>query len=218
MPAGGRVPHIEFVTRFPATRAIYCHADGTPLRLGQRLRNPDMARTLRRIAENGVDDFYTGAIAREIADDVGRNGGLLSAEDLAAVRPDDAQPLWGSYRGHRVATNNPPGGGIMILRDAEHPRELRPGRDGPQLARVHRHRLRGDEDRHRRQGHASVGDPRFVDVPVGELTSKDYAAKMAERIRRGEKTHVHRLNQGGEEFEGHDAHLRRGRAAATPSR
>src|SRR5690606_34802950 len=47
-PGSGRVPHIEFVTRFPATRAIYSPA-GTPLQVGERLRNPDMGRTLRRI-------------------------------------------------------------------------------------------------------------------------------------------------------------------------
>ena len=40
-----------------------------------------------------------------------RGGGLLSAEDLAQARAEDTDPLWGSYRGHRVATNHPPGGG-----------------------------------------------------------------------------------------------------------
>ncbi len=198
VPGAGRVPHIEFVTRFPATRAIYCHEDGRPRKVGERLRNPEMGRTLRRIAEHGVDDFYTGAIAREIAADMGANGGLLAADDLAAVAPVDAGPLWGTYRGHRVATNNPPGGGVMILEmlnilenfdlagmghnSAEYVATVS---EAMKIATV-------DKD-------TKVGDPRFVDVPVAELTSKDYAARMAERIRRGEKTHVPRLNSGGEE-------------------
>ena len=46
-----------------------------------------------------------------------------------------------------------------------------------------------------------IGDPRFVDVPLAELTSKAYAAKMAERIKRGEKTHVPRLNSGADSKE-----------------
>ena len=198
VPGAGRVPHIEFVTRFAATRAIYCHEDGRPRKIGERLRNPDMGRTLRRIAEHGVDDFYTGGIAREIADDMGRNGGLLAADDLAAVAPVDAGPLWGTYRGHRVATNNPPGGGVMILEmlnilenfdlagmghnSAEYVATVS---EAMKIATV-------DKD-------TRVGDPRFVDVPVAELTSKDYAARMAERIRSGQKTHVPRLNSGSEE-------------------
>ena len=198
VPGTGRVPHIEFVTRFGATRAIYCHADGSPLRVGERLRNPDMARTLGRIAENGADDFYTGAIAREIADDMGRNGGLLAADDLTAVSPDDAEPLWGSYRGHRVATNNPPGGGIMLLEMLnilENFDLAAMGHNSPEyVATVSEAMKIATVDKDTR-----VGDPRFVDVPIGDLTSKDYAARMAERIRRGEKTHVPRLNSGGDE-------------------
>jgi gamma-glutamyltranspeptidase/glutathione hydrolase len=198
VPGAGRVPHIEFVTRFPATRAIYCHEDGTPLKVGERLRNPDMGRTLRRIAEHGVDDFYTGGIAREIADDMARNGGLLSAADLAAVAPVDAEPLWGTYRGHRVATNQPPGGGIMLiemLNILENFDLAAMGHNSPDyIATVSEAMKIATVDKDLR-----VGDPRFVEVPVAELTSKDHAARMAERIRRGERTHVPRLNRGGEE-------------------
>lgn len=198
VPGAGRVPHIEFVTRFPATRAVYCHEDGTPLKVGERLRNPDMGRTLRRIAEHGVDDFYTGEIAREIAADMARNGGLLSAEDLAAAQPVDAEPLWGSYRGHRISTNNPPGGGIMLiemLNILENFDLAGMGHNSAEyVATVSEAMKIATVDKDTR-----VGDPRFVEVPVAELTSKDYAARMAERIRAGEKTHVPRLNTGGEE-------------------
>jgi gamma-glutamyltranspeptidase/glutathione hydrolase len=198
VPGSGRVPHIEFVTRYPATAKIYCHPDGTPFKVGERLKNPDMARTLRRLAENGVDDFYTGAIGGAIAADMTRYGGLLSAEDLAAVEPVDAEPLWGTYRGHRVATNNPPGGGVMLLEMLnilENFDLAAMGHNSAEyVATVSEAMKIATVDKDTR-----VGDPRFVDVPVAELTSKDYAAKMAERIRSGEKTHVPRLNSGGEE-------------------
>ncbi len=198
VPAGGRVPHAEFVTRFPATRKIYAGADGAPRRVGDLLRNPDMGRTYRRIAEHGADDFYTGAIAREIAEDMARNGGLLAAADLAGVAPLDAEPLWGTYRGHRVSTNQPPGGGVMIiemLNILENFDLAAMGHNSPDyIATVSEAMKIATVDKDRK-----VGDPRFVEVPLAELTSKDYAAQMAERIRSGEKTHVPRLNAGGEE-------------------
>jgi gamma-glutamyltranspeptidase/glutathione hydrolase len=198
VPSAGRIAHREYLTRDPGARKIYCKPDGSIYRLGEVVRNPDMGRTYRRIAEHGVEDFYTGAIAAEIAADMAKNGGLLSAGDLAAVEPSEAEPLWGSYRGHRVATNNPPGGGVMILEmlnilenfdlaamSHNSPEYIATVSEAMKIATV-------DKD-------TKVGDPRFFDVPMAELTSKDYAAAMARRIRRGEKTHVTRLNPGGEE-------------------
>ncbi len=157
-----------------------------------------MGRTYRRIAEHGPEDFYTGAIAAEIAADMAANGGLLSAEDLAAVAPAWGEPLWGTYRGHRVATNNPPGGGIMILLMLNILEEFdlaAMGHNSPAyIATVSEAMKIATVDKDTR-----IGDPAFFDVPVEELISKDYAARMADRIRRGEKTHVTRLNPGGEQ-------------------
>jgi gamma-glutamyltranspeptidase/glutathione hydrolase len=198
VPSAGRIAHREYLTRDPDSRKIYCKPDGSLYRLGEVVRNPDMGCTYRRIAEHGVDDFYSGAIAAEIVADMAKNGGLLSAGDLTAVAPTEAEPLWGSYRGHRVATNNPPGGGVMILEmlnilenfdlaaiGHNTPEYIATVSEAMKIATV-------DKD-------TKVGDPRFVEVPVAELTSKDYAAAMVDRIRRGEKTHVTRLNAGGEE-------------------
>ena len=101
--------------RFAPTRKLYCDADGAPLGPGAVVKNPDMARTLRRIAEGGAEIFYTGDIAHEIDADMAANGGLLSKQDLAAYRTVHGAPLWGEYRDLEVATNQPPGGGIMLV-------------------------------------------------------------------------------------------------------
>ncbi|MGR3715130.1 MAG: gamma-glutamyltransferase family protein [Thermohalobaculum sp.] len=198
VPSAGRIAHREYLTRNPGARKIYCKPDGSIHRLGEVVRNPDMARTYRRIAEHGVEDFYSGAIAGEIVADIGRHGGLLSAADLAAVSPVEADPLWGTYRGHRVATNNPPGGGVMILEMLnilENFDLAAMGHNSPEyIATVSEAMKIATVDKD-----TKLGDPRFVDVPMADLTSKDYASAMAERIRRGEKTHVPRLNAGGEE-------------------
>lgn len=197
VPTGGRVPHIEFVTRYPATAKIYAPAGRVP-RIGETLRNPDMARTLRRIGENGVGDFYEGSIAAEIAADMAAQGGLLSAADLSAVQPEETEPLRGTYRGQAVATNPPPGGGIMLLemlKILENFDLARMGHNSPDyIATVSEAMKIATVDKDRK-----VGDPRFVDVPVALLTSADYAAEMAARIEAGEKTHVPRMNAGGAE-------------------
>lgn len=197
-PIAGRDGNLPIVTHFPATRAIYCRPDGTLRDVGDTLRNPDMARTLRRIAADGVETFYNGTIAREIVADMAANGGLIGLNDLAACAPEHMAPLWGSYRGYRIATNNPPGGGIQLiemLNILEHFDLRAIGHNTPEYIRIVSEAMKiatADKD-------AKVGDPRFVDVPVAELTSKQYAASMAERIERGEKTAVPRFNPGGTE-------------------
>jgi gamma-glutamyltranspeptidase / glutathione hydrolase len=197
-PTAGRLGNIGVVTMFPAARKIYADADGTLLAVGATLRNPDLANTYRRIAAHGAQDFYHGEIARQIVADMRANGGLISDVGLAACAPEETNPLWGTYRGHRIATNNPPGGGIMlvqmlnILEQFDLPAI---GHNTPEYVRIVAEAMKiatADKD-------AYVGDPHFVDVPVDRLTSKDYARQMADRIRRREKTPVPRFNSGGAE-------------------
>ena len=197
-PSAGRDANIGIVTKYPATRKIYVKPDGRVLAVGDMLRNPDMATTLERIATNGVDDFYRGALAKEIVADMEAHGGLLSQADLEQCAVEEKTPLWGTYRGHRIATNHPPGGGIQLiemLNILEHFDLQGMGHNSAEYIRVVSEAMKiatADKD-------AKVGDPRFYDVPVAELTSKSYAAAMAERIRRGERADVPRFNAGGAE-------------------
>lgn len=198
VPTEGRAPHSEFLTQYPATRKIYAKSNGRLHAVGETLRNPDMGRTLRRVAEAGVEDFYAGGIAREIVADMKANGGLISADDLAKAAPEQTDPLWGSYRGLRLSTNRPPGGGVMLiemLNILENFDLQAMGHNSPDYIATVAEAMKiatVDKD-------MKVGDPRFVDVPLGELTSKDYARPLAERIMRGEKTHVPRLRGGKKE-------------------
>ncbi|HSF20179.1 MAG TPA: gamma-glutamyltransferase [Vicinamibacteria bacterium] len=89
---------------------------GQPLRAGTHFRQPILAQTLRRISENGLEDFYTGAIASELVDDVRKNNGFLRADDLdAALEVREAPPLVGRFDDRTVCTIGPPGGGITLL-------------------------------------------------------------------------------------------------------
>lgn len=196
--SGGRAPHSDRVTKLPETRRIYQKPDGTLRKPGETLTNPDMAATLRRIAEHGVDDFYTGGIAETIIADMEAQGGMLTREDLANVAVTEQAPLSGDYRGYRIATNNPPGGGVMLiemLNILENFDLKAMGHNSPDyIATVSEAMKIATVDKDK-----SVGDPNFVDIPMDRLTSKDYAAQMADKIRAGEKCHVPRFNPGGKQ-------------------
>ena len=98
-----------------AGKRIYFDAQGHLKGIGSRVHNPDLARTLRRIARGGADVFYRGEMAEEIAADMRRGGALLSRSDLENYHTERTEPLWGEYRGHKIATNRPPGGGVMLI-------------------------------------------------------------------------------------------------------
>jgi len=90
--------------------------DGAPLPVGAQVRQPELAATLRRLAEAGFEDFYTGAIGRRIVEDMKCHGGFLGEADFAAVPwPREAEPMRSRYRGLDVFTLAPPGGGVALL-------------------------------------------------------------------------------------------------------
>ncbi len=194
----GRIARIRGLTDYPATAKIYTKSDGTLYGVGDMLRIPEMAPTSRRIAEHGVEDFYTGEIARRIDADMRANGGLITHEDLKSCRTETVDPLWTSYRGFRMATNQPPGGGLMIivmLNILENFDLAAMGHNSADyIATVSEAMKIATVDKDNR-----MGDPKFLDIPFDELMSKDYAESMAARIKRGEKTPVPRVNAGANE-------------------
>ncbi|MFN3243398.1 MAG: gamma-glutamyltransferase family protein [Planctomycetota bacterium] len=100
----------------PAVREVFLAADGGIPEVGDLCRQPALARTIRRLAEAGGDDFYRGEIAAAIADDMAANGGWITAADLEAYpEPRVGPALQGSYRGWTVSTLPPPTGGWVVL-------------------------------------------------------------------------------------------------------
>jgi gamma-glutamyltranspeptidase / glutathione hydrolase len=99
----------------PAACAFFLRG-GEPPRVGEIVRQPQLAETLHRIAESGADDFYHGSLARDVADDMRDHGGLMDEEDLARFSgPVERPPLSIEYRGLEVVTVPPPGGGLQLL-------------------------------------------------------------------------------------------------------
>ncbi|NKC15623.1 MAG: gamma-glutamyltransferase [Gammaproteobacteria bacterium] len=182
--------------RFSKTgQQVYFHPGGRLKRVGDRVLNPDLATTLAAIGAEGPEVFYQGRIAERIAEDFERNGGLLSYEDLSSYRTTRTEPLSFDYRGNHIATNHPPGGGIMVaqmLNMLENFDLAALGHNTADYIRTVCETMKiatADKDAH-------VGDPAFHDVPIGQLTDKAYAHRAAERIKAGEQHHVERIGMG----------------------
>ena len=166
----------------PAAVAAYTK-NGVPYEAGERVRLPDLARTLARIRDQGRDGFYRGETARLIVQDMRRNGGLITAEDLAAYEAKERAPVRGTYRGYEVIAMGPPSGGgvalIEILNILEGYDLSAMRRDSPARAHLLAEAMRrAFLDRAR-----WIADPDFTTPPVERLTSKEYAARLRASIR-----------------------------------
>ncbi|SCG78180.1 gamma-glutamyltranspeptidase / glutathione hydrolase [Micromonospora echinaurantiaca] len=146
---------------------------GRAPRPGERWRNPDAARTLRRIAETGSEDFYRGATAEALARHAARTGGLLTGDDLAGHTSSWVDPVPVRYRGQQVWELPPNGQGLaaLVALGVLDGLELA---DVPLADRLHRQieavKL-GFAD-----AHAHVADPDLVPVPTAALLSPGYLA------------------------------------------
>lgn len=165
----------------PCAREVFLRG-GRPLLPGQRLSQPDLARTLRLIAEQGPDVFYSGELAQALVKDVEKKGGIIGAEDLAAFRVRWLTPVTGSYRGYEIVSMPPPSSGgaavIETLNILEGYDLKALGFDSPQTA----HLLIEAMKRSFADRAAFMGDPAFVQAPLDTLLSKQYAEALREEI------------------------------------
>jgi gamma-glutamyltranspeptidase/glutathione hydrolase len=149
---------------------------------GSLLKQPDLARTLRAIATSGPDVIYKGAIAKQIAQFMEKEGGLLTADDLARHRSTWEKPISTTYLGNPVLAFPPNTQGVTLLEalNVAELSDLGPmGRNSADYihALVEGAKLAyADRDKY-------VADPAFSQVPVDRLISKDYAADLARRLR-----------------------------------
>ncbi len=105
----------EVLPNHENSKAIFWK-EGEPLKKGDTLVQANLAKSLEMIAENGPDEFYKGTIAEQIAQEMQKNGGLITKEDLAAYKAVERTPISGDYRGYQVYSMPPPSsGGIHIV-------------------------------------------------------------------------------------------------------
>ena len=100
--------------KYPASKALF-FPNGQPLRAGDTLRNPDLARTLRAIADSGAAALYTGDVGRRMVSDLRGRGNAMRATDLARYFAAEREPVAGSYRGYTIYSSAPPASGGPTL-------------------------------------------------------------------------------------------------------
>ena len=185
-PARPRNSTIRRSRFFPESKRIF-QRDGNFYQPGEFFRQPELARTLERIADN-PDSFYHGDLAREIARAIRKDGGIVTERDLASYQVKEREPLTGTYKGYTVISAPPPSSGGVALIEALNILE------GYNLSRL--------GDRTPAEMHLIVeayrraymdradylGDPDFANVPVQQLVDKKYAAAWRNGIQEDQAT------------------------------
>jgi gamma-glutamyltranspeptidase/glutathione hydrolase len=154
---------------------------GRPLAPGATLVQADLARTLRRIAERGAQEFYTGETADLLVAEMRRGGGIITKADLAGYRPIAREPLRTTYRGHTVLGMPPVSSGGTTSFGILHMLETRDTLPAFGSA-AYAHLLGEAERRAFVDRNTKLCDPAFCTVPVAQLTSKAYARALAATI------------------------------------
>lgn len=175
----------EVMERYPGTRAVFL-ADGDPPKVGEILRQPDLARTLELIAEKGRDGFYRGEVAEKLVASVNKEGGRWTLEELAAYRVREREPIRFRYRDWEITTAPPPSSGGVALAEILN---IASGWDLSKLDDAHRtHVLVEAMRRAYRDRTIYLGDPDFTRVPMARLLSPAYAAGLRATIHPGKAT------------------------------
>ena len=164
----------------PESARVYL-PNGKPPAIGQVFRNPDLAKALRLIADQGADAYYKGDIARAILQTEKELGGPMSAADLAEFQPEWVEPIHTTYRGWTVYELPPNGQGMAALEMLNIMETKPPDPAGPLSTEELHMRIEA-----MKLAYADLyrynADPRFAKVPVKGLISKDYARQRAQLI------------------------------------
>jgi len=168
------------LAKFPESHRIF-QRDGNYYEPGEVFKQPELAKTLERIAEN-PDDFYHGTLARELADALQKSGGLVTADDLAHYEVKERQPVRGTYRGYEIISAPPPSSGgvslIEVLNILEGYDLAKQGEDSAQAIHLTAEAYqRAFFDRAE-----FLGDPDFSKIPVAQLIDKRYGNAWRETI------------------------------------
>ncbi len=164
-----------FLGRWPELRSLLSRPDGSPLLAGDRVRQPELARTLEMIEHGGPDAFYHGPIGREIVRASAKGGGILTDADFDSYRTRLLKPVSCTYRGYLVESAPPPSSGGVVLC------EILNVLNGIDMAPLGFHSAAAVHDMAEAMRHAYhdrntlLGDPDFVHAPIDELLSPAHA-------------------------------------------
>ena len=169
-----------------------------PVQMHQRLKQPNLAETLKTISKNGVKGFYEGEIATIIDAYMRENGGLITKKDLKNYRPIWRDTLHGTFNEYEIVTMGPPSSGgvhiIQMLNILENYDLVTMGHNSPTYAALLTESMKyayADRSKY-------LGDPDFFDVPVQSLISKEYAKNIYKKIKLNSITPSEKILPGSE--------------------
>lgn len=162
----------DVLARYPASAAVYLPGGKVPT-TGWTLKQPDLAKTLQRLAANGHDGFYSGETAKLLVDASRSAGGNWTAADLHAYQAKEREPLSVDYKGYRIVTAPPPSSGGIAIAEILN---ILSGFDLTKLDVAHATHVTIESMRRAFRDHNEyLGDPDFVKMPLDMLLSKYYA-------------------------------------------
>lgn len=169
------------LAKFPASKKIFLKPDGTPYKVGEVLKQADLAQTYRNVAEQGIGWFYDGPFAVATEKWMKENGGILKAVDFKNYQAVEREPLFSNYRGYTIATMPPPSSGgihlLQILEMCETQDLYKMRRNGSDVLHYVSEAMKlAFADRA-----FWLGDPDWVKVPKN-LISKQYCRDLASKI------------------------------------
>lgn len=176
----------EYLQRSPAAKAYFFNQDGSPITAGQDLKNPDYAKTLQAISDNGAVAFYQGDIAKRIVNTVRNetaNPGVLNLIDFTVYQVKEREPVCAPYRQYSICGMGPPSSGALtlgqILGMLSHYPLSDMGKDD-----VQSWKLLGDASRLAFADRGKyMADSDYVPMPTQGLLDTDYLEKRAELLK-----------------------------------
>ncbi|MBL8249769.1 MAG: gamma-glutamyltransferase, partial [Candidatus Competibacter sp.] len=167
---------------WPASMAVFFKADGSAYQPGETLIQPDLAASLKQIAEQGSKAFYEGDIARKLVTDMQAHHGLITLDDLKNYRAVIRAPVRGNYRGYEIVSMPPPSSGGVHLIQMLNMLETWPLAELGANSAATLHRMAEAMKLAYADRSHYLGDPDFIKIPVAGLTAKAYARELAARV------------------------------------
>ncbi|AVP96306.1 gamma-glutamyltransferase [Ahniella affigens] len=191
----------DVMLRYPASASVFLRNGNVP-ELGTIIKQPDLAKTFKRLAKRGAKGFYQGKVAEMLVAGVQAAGGNWQLSDLADYRVKEREPLRFQYRDYQIVSAPPPSSGGVVMATVFNILE---GYDFGNLSSADQTHLLVESMRRAYRDRSYVlGDPDFVDMPLQRLTSKDYAAGLRAAIRLDKATPSSSLPEGATIHSGTD--------------
>ncbi len=172
----------ERLRQDPESLRLFFKPDGSAYEVGETWRQPDLAWTLRQIAEHGAAAFYQGEIAQRIVALMTAGNGLITLKDLADYRTIEREPVRGTFHEFEIVSAPPPSSGgvhiVQILNMLKNDDLAALGHNSAAYLHLLAEAMKlayADRSEY-------LGDPDFTDVPVGALTDERYATRQRKRI------------------------------------